>query len=360
MTIYFMVLAATCCLIASRSLITRDGLGTIINSKVQLQKSLLLIISFLILLFVSAFRYRVGGDYNNYEETFLYPHNAGARHMGWGYRYLNLLVSSFTSNPQAIFIVTSLITLSLFFISIVKDSSNSMLSMYLFISIGYYFSSMNIIRQYIAVAIIFYFTKDLWKNNIIKYILAILIASLFHKAVLIMIPVGILCRLRLKKSIYIIIFVFAGVLSIFRGFVLTMVYKIYPVYKDSKMAVAETLKLSESAFYIAIFGFALIFGMIYYKYIVETKKGVVLFNHIFYAFLAYAFYHYIPALNRIIIFLDIQIIMFLPYIICKMKPLPLKYLYTMTVLLFFGAFFVFSIGFINRFNVLPYQTYWQR
>ena len=59
-----------------------------------------------------------------------------------------------TKDAYLLFIVTSLIILSIFFEVIYKKSSNSILSVIIFFLGGYFFGTLNLVRQYIAVAFI--------------------------------------------------------------------------------------------------------------------------------------------------------------------------------------------------------------
>ena len=73
---------------------------------------------------------------------------------------------------------------------ILKLSMNKVMSIYLFITIGYFCSAMNIMRQYIAVVFVLNaFIAVLYKQKAWKILLYCLVATLFHTSAIIMIAV---------------------------------------------------------------------------------------------------------------------------------------------------------------------------
>ena len=67
--------------------------------------------------------------------------------------------------------------------------------MFVFASFGFYGNSLNFIRQCIAIAIFLYSIEYIKKKKFIPYLLIILLASTFHKSMLIMIPVYFIARI---------------------------------------------------------------------------------------------------------------------------------------------------------------------
>ena len=63
------------------------------------------------------------------------------------------------------------------------------LEIYMYITSGYFITSMNGIRQSMLAAVVFTFTRIIEKENTILFIFAVILASPFHQSVLILIPV---------------------------------------------------------------------------------------------------------------------------------------------------------------------------
>lgn len=87
-------------------------------------------------------------------------------------RYLN--------HPQYFFAITGLITFGLIFYTIYRDSESPLISLNLFMFLELGFQKSNVmIMQMLAVSIIFYGTSYINKNKKIKFILLVLLATIF-------------------------------------------------------------------------------------------------------------------------------------------------------------------------------------
>ncbi len=98
----------------------------------------------------------------------------------------------------------------------------------------YYFTAFNTIRQWIAMAIVFYFSKFITKGKkgLFKFILAVLVATTFHKTALItiaLIPVFYLVKRSRTKSQFIVKFCMVFVLPIM---FVALLYYMRGVYGD--------------------------------------------------------------------------------------------------------------------------------
>lgn len=165
---------------------------------------------------VAAIRFEVGTDYvATYQSGFLRilkgDYSDGFEK---GYFLLNLIVQKITTNPQGIFIITSIIFISFVYLSIYDNSTNIPLSICLFFISRYYFIGMNCVRQFIALSILLYATKYIFKRDFKSYLIFFILAVLFHSTVLIFFPAYFLYNLELTKKNKIIIIIstlFVGV-----------------------------------------------------------------------------------------------------------------------------------------------------
>lgn len=147
-----------------------------------------------ILIFISGFRGDFTADYNNYTYLFYYYRNFSFKEIFYytfgqeiGYVVLNWLIAIFTDNSIFVMLVTSILIIVLFFREIGRDSSYVWISVLMFVTIGSYYTSFNIIRQIISVAIVFSGSKYLYNRNFKAYLFFILLGSIFHQTALIMI-----------------------------------------------------------------------------------------------------------------------------------------------------------------------------
>ena len=119
--------------------------------------------------------YGVGGGYElNFE---------------YGYRLYNKLVSMISENPQAITIANSLLIMSLLGKLIKGYSPYVFLSIWLYITLGIYQTQMNMARNAIAILISYLGCKYIAEHNVIKFLICVTIATLFHSSSVLFIPV---------------------------------------------------------------------------------------------------------------------------------------------------------------------------
>ncbi|WP_107942064.1 EpsG family protein [Metasolibacillus fluoroglycofenilyticus] len=186
-----------------------------------------------ILVIFAGFRGDFTSDYNNYKELFefytsipfsmIFEYQFGQE---LGYVIINKIVKLLTGDFILVAIIMAFLTILLFLKEFYKYSPYVWISVLLFITIGSYYASFNIVRQVLAAAIIFGGSRFLYERSFFKYILVIITASLFHKTALIMVIFYFISniKLNLKKSL-LIIFIFGfvflvldDILQIFNGF----------------------------------------------------------------------------------------------------------------------------------------------
>ena len=160
-------------------------LGT--YNKIQAQDLFVLILFTLVV----GFRFDVGVDWAAYkayfEELSLYKNiSLLDERMEIGYVSLNAFVDFIGGNYTLLFAVTALI--SWYFI--LKSFPTKLLPLTFFFIFcdGYFFWSMNGVRQFMAIAIFAYAIKYILKENFKNYLICIVFAALFHKSVLLLIP----------------------------------------------------------------------------------------------------------------------------------------------------------------------------
>ena len=111
-----------------------------------------------------------------------------------GYRLMNKLVSLICPASQAITVANSTIILVLWYFLIKRDSPDFLLSVWLFITLGIYQTEMNVTRNAIVILIVYNGFTYLRKGDLLRYCGVCLLASTFHVAALLYIPVYFLVR----------------------------------------------------------------------------------------------------------------------------------------------------------------------
>ncbi len=194
---------------------------------------------FALLTGVSACRIAVGNDYWVYRDNFKLI--AQKRHVSSEFGF-NLIVKGMQGlfgydNYLPIFALFSFLTVFFFVKALHDQGKYYAFSLFLLMTGGYYFQSLNSVRYYLALAMALFAMKFVLRGELLKFIIWVVVASFFHKSVLFVIPVYWVARylagVRLKKWHFGV----AGglVLSLIFGqkFYRTIVFKIYPYYENS-------------------------------------------------------------------------------------------------------------------------------
>ena len=158
----------------------------------KIKKIILFFTIIVVPLIVSTFRYKVGIDFDNYREYYdiiLRRYRAGQNmppQFETGFVVLNLLSYMIFNNAQGAFFFMSLLFICFFMGGIIKFKDKISLPISTLVFMTFFYSAFfNGSRQLLAVAIVFFGLSYLLDKKYIKYILLLILASLFHKTALI-------------------------------------------------------------------------------------------------------------------------------------------------------------------------------
>lgn len=166
-----------------------------------------LIFIFLLLTFFLAFKSEnVGVDADSYRDifydisklSFLKVYSYDRYEIG--YKYLCKLISFIWNNYQFFLFIIAFIEMFGFYYFIKKYSKNYALSLFIFITFETYMLTFGVLRQAIALSISLFAFKYIDEKKILKFILTILIASLFHKTAAIFLLAYPLQYLKINKK----------------------------------------------------------------------------------------------------------------------------------------------------------------
>lgn len=151
------------------------------------RQKLLIGISFILVFLISALRHvSVGNDVCRYLEFFRSIASVDLHEMPWfryelGYMAMNKLLAAFIHNEQVFLAVMAAIILIPIFIGIYKHSPMPFLSVYLFITMGFFAFTLSGFRQAIAMGILFLSLPLIKQRKLLWFMVLVGLASLFHK-----------------------------------------------------------------------------------------------------------------------------------------------------------------------------------
>lgn len=147
---------------------------------------------------ISGMRYEVGADFKNYEIMYNKPDSVLNNFVEPSWHIISRFFHFLNLKSVYWFMFTSFVINMNILRTVWRYSKSFILSMFIYVSSGQlFFQSMNIVRQYFAISIIFGFINLYIDRKYFKFIIVILIASLFHKSALITIPLFFLAKIKI-------------------------------------------------------------------------------------------------------------------------------------------------------------------
>lgn len=298
----------------------------------------------------------IGVDTQAYQGIFIdVLNNFGAErqfNQEYGFILFNRLVSLISEEPQAIIIATSFVIALGLILFIYFNSENVWLSLFLFITMYYFYFSMNGIRQFMAIMIVanaYYFAR---KQKFIPFIMMILFASTFHTTALIGIVLYFINRMKPKVSRLINILAFGIIIGIALEFTLGYIAGLFPRYQIYLSVVEETGGIMTAIVYSLIFLFAFFFSKQKLKqqfhYIAVSEVAAIMGVLGFFS----------RIINRPAWFFDVFSIIVIPGIIKNgfdKRAKPLVYTIIISLTLLYNLYY---FGY-NWHRVLPYRFFWE-
>lgn len=207
-TIFFVLLfgalAQNADLIDRKALITENKMHTY-------EASVFYFIASLILICVAGLRYRVGADFGAY--YFRYKEYASGLITALktidepGYPLISWIATIIYDDGATAIFLASLISIGLPLIVIYRNSKDLMMSMSLFVLLGFWTGSFNGVRQYLAASILFCGYGYLKNQNLLGYLIIVFIAFLFHRSAIVFVAFYFVVyqKINVKNTIIIII-----------------------------------------------------------------------------------------------------------------------------------------------------------
>ncbi len=316
---------------------------------------------FCLLTGVSACRIAVGNDYWPYRFNFRLI--AQERHVSSEFGF-NLIVKWMQDifgydNYLPIFALFSFLTVLFFVRALHAMAGDYAFSLFLLMTGGYYFNSLNTVRYYLALAIALYSMQYVLRKEYGKFVLWILFGTIFHKSILLVIPMYLTARFlasaRLKKWHYALGGLLLSSLIFCQNLYREIVFYFYPYYRDSAF---DTGNISWAN--VAKCAGTLVLCALCYRRSLKDNE-----TNRFYFFLnvaglaVYPCGSFIPEVSRVGYYLIISQVFLLPQLLHEMPKGWLRRLMTAGVIGAFTVYFVLLLKgmYATDIRLLPYLNW---
>lgn len=315
---------------------------------------------FVLLTAVSACRIAVGNDYWVYRDNFKLLMQG--RHVSYemGFNIVVWIIQSLCGydNYLPVFGFFSIVT-CFFFVKAMYDQAEWFSgTLFLLMTGGYYFSSLNSVRYFFALAVALYAMKHVLRKQYGVFCLWIIGAAFFHKSILIVIPVYLVAHWFAEKKIkylWIAVGAFVASLVLFRDVYREIIFYFYPFYEGS---VFDQVDFSVTNIGKCLGTLVLCF--IFYKtavkdnvqnkfYFILNLAGLVL----------YTFGAFVPEGSRIGYYFIAPQIFLIPGILIRIESKKWRIFWTAAVAIAFLGYFVLFLRSAYDINIrlLPYLNW---
>ncbi len=331
------------------------------TSRQQLLNKISLVAIFGVLFLLCALRIEVGNDYLTYVQNAheIYVGGITVTEPGYNLIVKLLFMLSGYENYLLIFAVFGCITIYIFLRSMYDQSQSFAMSFMLFMALGIYFRSFTTVRYYLALAIALYSIRYVLGKQYIRFILIILIAALFHKSVLIVIPMYLFCAMTWKKWFCAVLVAVSAALYILKDQVMEIALKLYPSYKDT---IYLTMGVGIKDSLPALARCSLIFVLCIFCYreaVKDNKANTLYFNMTLLSFVLYTGGSFIPMVSRFGYYLITPQILLVPGVYMSLEDGKKKKYVLFAITAAAALYFIYFLYTASKpgIAVLPYRTW---
>ncbi len=319
---------------------------------------------FVVLTALAAFRIEVGNDYGAYVVTSHEIFQRGYVVTEPGFNLVVRILYTLSGKEDYIlmFAVFGAAIVAIF-LKVLWDQSDSFaISFFIFMTMGFYLKSFNTVRYYFVLAIATFalrYLMDITPQGMIKFFSLIFFAALFHKSVLIVIPMYFIARIRWNRWYLVALGALGVVAALLHEQIMKIALRLYPTYNDT-VYIEQSHTIIENA--APIFGciFAIALSIICYKEAVaERRDNRMYLNMNVMAVALYLSCYWMPLVTRFAYYLTTSQILLFTNIICSIKDGRKKKLITWAVIIFCIVNFVYFLMQADRvgIRVLPYKSW---
>ena len=329
----------------------------LIDIKNSYQYKISFLLNFLILGIFSALRDDIGLDYIAYIRHIGNIQMGADTYMESGFELLCECLYQISTNPRTVMVVMSFATVFFYLLAIYKMSNNIVMSLFIFLTWGYYFLTFMSVRNYFALALIFYALSFLKERKNLLFFSLVLLAAQFHKSAYVCLPIYLIASKKINKNVLIL----GSILVILFAIIFTeearlIAFYFYPGYENSLYDTGNASYLNIIKAVIVV-----IFGYIYYKNFKheDGEQEKIFFSLNVMALICYVGFYWLPEISRVGFYMNVTTIVFLPNIIRNEYRVRTRLLYKGVI--YIGSLVLFYLlmeGFYApSTGLLPYSTW---
>lgn len=274
-----------------------------------------------------------------------------------GYLLLNKILAIVFGNEQWLLIVVAVLCVVPIAILYYKESKNGLISMALFLVMPLFQMNFSGVRQSLAIAFVLpalYFTRN---KSILKFLLTVIVAMLFHRSAIILLVLYPLYYIRLNRKHLVLLIPLGILVFYFKTQIFTLTsYLLMELLNESYGGLSETGAYTMLLVYMVFCIYA--FFIPDEKKMSETAKGFR--NYLVFA----TFLQIFAAVNPIAMRMNYYFIVFIPIVIsqithnCRIRNKRIVFLIEVLTFLVFMAYYLKHAHSADDLSIYPYEFFW--
>ena len=324
----------------------------------KIWRKLFAILSFVPLTFIMAVRYNVGTDFSAYWNMY---RSTPRKNIEKGFVAFIDICKVFSSNPQFMFFLASIIICGCYFITFYRESENPPYSILIFVLCNDYFIAMSGLRQYMATAIMLLAVPDIKKHNWKKVFCFLIVAALFHKSIIIYVVLCLIYIINIPPlvsgGIVLCTYLVSNILS---DFVIPLLLRLnfYAAYFEASSFFSNR----EGKFditYMIIFLCFFVLLCYEYKSVKKSEKLKLMYSAVILSLLILSLSAVLPSnVRRLTWHMNSLLAIYIPTATRELPKKSLRQLMNSAIIgSYIGVTTIYLLMDIH--SVLPYQTFWK-
>lgn len=267
-----------------------------------------------------------------------------------GYIFINTMMDRLGFGFQGVLFCSSVLVVFPLTIAVKRNSTNPMLSMFLFLTLAFYFYSFNTTRQSIAMSIMLLGTHYLVENNNRKFLLCLGTSLLFHYSAIFTLSFLLIKRLRLNNFIVVIYLVVFSYLSPFVIDILSIIKMLTSLFGGFGNYENYLVDTGKSLFSINRLLLNIFFIFIYYYsdrnslYVKLLLFGILIFN----------LFPFSSVITRNAQYFIISQIILYPNLLAQYKHMTKNHIILYLAIIIYSIFIFLANMIINNGDIVPY------
>lgn len=362
MVFYCLITALTIAL--SYGIVNRPALKLHHTTRQQAFNYVCLAGIFLVLAGVAALRIEVGNDYGKYVDTFheIYAGTDAAyvvTETGFNFVVKVVYTLSGFENYLLVFALFGAATAFLFLKALYDESVHFGASFAMFMLLGLYFRTFTTVRYYFALALALYSLQFVRKKEYGKFVLLIVFGALFHKSVLVVIPLYLLAQIRWRKWMFAVLAFFSAAVFLFQQPLLNLALEWYPTYRNTVYLSQGTGLLANASGILRCLCVFALAAFCYEDSVKDSADNRFYLKLNLFGFLLYTCGSFLPLVSRIAYYAVTPQILLAPGLIAGIRDPKKKRIAAAAAVLFCLGYFAYFLMTASGggIRVLPYKTW---